>query len=121
MNLTPLSFGIVALIFIAVAAWNVKFLLAPAPGPTSTEEAAVLPTALFAASQSVEAFRTEHGRLPKDAAEAGLPPSFQYRIAGDEYVLSAKGNHVTQEYLVSEGVQSLLDQMAEVYSGGRPQ
>lgn len=115
----PPVIGAVALIFVAVVAWNVNLLLTPTPPPTPVEEAAVLPTALFAASQSVEAFRSENGRLPNDLEEAGLQPgSFQYRIAGDEYFLSAQGSHTTQEYRGSEGVETLLGQMEVIYGGG---
>ena len=44
------------------------------------------------ATQAVEAFREEHGRLPRSLEEAGLSDDLlEYELRGDGYTLRASG------------------------------
>lgn len=109
----------VTVVFLGIVAWNLAVFFQPPAVPTPQEEAQVLPAGLFAATQSVEAFRQENGRLPMSAAEAGLPEgTFQFHSAGDEYVLTAVGVAETEEYSSADGLTPLIERMGEAYAGG---
>ena len=111
----------VALAFVGVVIWNFFVFMEEAPPPPPTQEETVLPANLYIAAQSIEAFRSENGRLPSDLEEVGLPTeSFRYRITGSNYELTAVGVHGTQEFRADEGMETLLSRMGEAYRGGNP-
>lgn len=95
----PVILGI-TVAFVAVTAWNLS-LARKAPAPLA--EATVtetLQTSLMLATQAVEAFRQEHGRLPASMEELGFPANgFDYRVIGDDYELRA---HVEGQTLTAD-------------------
>ncbi|MFQ5535975.1 MAG: hypothetical protein ACE5GJ_00865 [Gemmatimonadota bacterium] len=107
----PVVFAL-GVIFAVVVAWNVAVWRAPpAPLPPAVEEASTQ-VSLMVASQIVEAFRQEHGRLPATLEEAGLPPgTFSYRVEGDEYILETVDAAVDARFDSREGPVSILRSM----------
>ena len=115
---TPVMAGVGAA-FLGVVVWNLFVFFQPPVAPTPQEEAEVLPAGLFTATQAVEAFRQENGRMPMTAEEAGLPEgSFEFHSAGDEYVLTAMGVSVTEEFRSADGMAPLVERMGAAYEGG---
>jgi len=109
----------VTVVFLGVVVWNILMLTRDPTALTPREEAIAYPATLFAVSQSVESFRTAHGRLPSSLLELGFSSEdFHYRVSGNEYVISAVGTEKIHEYQSSDGIKSVLDRMADVYGAG---
>ena len=85
-----LGLCLVTVVFAGVMFYNIRLYRAQ-PEPLAPEEAEMASgLSLMIATQAVEAFRDEHGRLPASLAELGFPEgTVKYRVEGDEYELGA--------------------------------
>jgi len=105
--------GVVALIFAAVVYYNVRLFTAE-PAPLTPQQAEMSSgISLMIATQAVEAYRTEHGRLPESLEELGFPAgSMAYRVSGDEYELGAsQGVGDTLTSSSEDGPMQILEEM----------
>lgn len=112
--------GGVALVFAAVVFYNVQALSGPAV-PVTPEEAEVSSgISVMIATQAIEAYREEHGRLPESLEELGFPTgSLNYQVEGDTYrlIVSVDG-HEPVEFSPEEEPLRILEEMGVTL--GRP-
>jgi len=85
--------AIVALIFGTVVTQNVRaWTPEPVHQPVAAQ-ARANQLSVLVASQEVERFREEHGRLPASLEEVGLPvDAYEYVVAGEQYQLRPAGS-----------------------------
>lgn len=78
--------AVVTAVFLLVVGYNLRTLQTPPP-PLPVEEAEVSASlTVVVATQAVEAYRKEHGRLPASLAELGFPTEgLEYTVRGDAY------------------------------------
>jgi hypothetical protein len=108
---------IVSLLFVTVVAHNVRaWTPDPVPQPVVMQQRTAQ-VSLLVAGQRIEAFRTEHGRLPTSLEEAGLPSTnLQYSVDGDRYQLVVPGAEASSPRAVYDsdsGVEAIVRDLAE--------
>lgn len=115
----PVFLAVLAL-FAVVVIWNVRaWSPEPEPLPRPIQETA-LEISLLMATQMVEQYRQETGRLPTSLEEAGVPEdAFTYRLQGDSYELFASEGGVTVRYDSVDGAEALLERLGAMTEPGR--
>ena len=115
--------GVTAVLFGAVLAYNARaWNPTPPPQPRIVQETS-LQVSVLVASQMIESYRRENGRLPASLAEVGLPEdAFTYRTFGDEYEIFASGEDAVVRYDSELGPEGLLRHLPEpvIPGGGIP-
>ncbi len=108
-----LGLGVVAVIFAGVMLYNYRLYTAQ-PAPLAPEEAEMASgISLMIATQAVEAYRDEHGRLPESLEELGFPEGYvAYQVDGKEYELGAsQGTADTMRFSSEQGPLGILQEM----------
>lgn len=117
---------VVAVVFAGVLYYNVRsFSRPPAPLPPEAAEVSAGITVMIA-TQAVEAYRDEHGRLPASLDELGFPTEgLEYRVDGDSYELTVSEGETTLQFSPEEGPTGILEEMGITVTpppppGGQP-
>lgn len=117
----PVVIG-VAVLFLAVMLWDLHAYHRPPPTAPPAAAQAGAEMSVLAARQAVERFKSEHGRLPKDLPEAGVPEGLAgYRLTPDGYELTApKGDEGHLSYSSSEGPPPFIKKLILDAGPGNP-
>lgn len=104
--------GMLGVVFLAVAGWNVWLLQAASPRMTASETRRADGVMVFVATQAVEGYAAEHGRFPERLEDAGVDaPGLQYRAQPDGFAIAAAGSDVPVRYDRSERVDEFMVRM----------
>jgi hypothetical protein len=102
----PITLGIV---FLAVLGWNVVLLGEGANALSSVETQRAEGVLVFVATQAVEGFAAEHGRLPGTLAEAGIDaPGLTYSVRSDGYSIESVAEGAGVRFEQGQKVDSFL-------------
>jgi len=106
--LTALAMTLAGVVF-----YNVQFFK-PQPEAVTPEQAEITSgVSVMIATQAIEAYREEHGRLPESLATIGFPDgSLEYRVNGESYELAvAMEGGEPVEFSSEEGPLGILKEM----------
>ncbi|MEQ9570249.1 MAG: hypothetical protein RLN75_08685 [Longimicrobiales bacterium] len=104
--------GALAVVFVAVAGWNVWLLQAASPRLTATEERRADGVMVFVATQAVEDYAADHGRLPERLEDAGLEaPGVEYTARPDGFAIASARGDAPIRYDRSERVDDFMLRM----------
>lgn len=110
--------AVLAVVFGGVLAYNVRaFSSQPEALPPEEAEVSAGITVMIA-TQAVEAYRREHGRLPASLEELGFPAEgLRYSVDGNSYVLTAGEGESAVEYSPTEPPLGILEEMGVTVPG----
>lgn len=114
--------AIVSMLFVTVVAHNIRaWTPDPVPQPVAMQER-TSQVSLLVASQRIESFQDQHGRLPASLEEAGLhAENLQYQVEGDSFRLIAPAPAPGAPPAVYEseaGAAAIVRQLAEPIPAG---
>lgn len=95
--------------------WVVINPIAPPPVEQQLESTRF---GIYMQAQKIESFREQNGRLPRDAAEAGLAPGLDYTVQGNDYVIYAE---VGEEPVSYNSAQQSLEEWGQANAAGLSQ
>ena len=102
-----------AAVTVAVGAWNVsQWRTEPVPLPPQHVEAA-LDVSVLAATQAVEQYREEHGRLPTSLQELDFPPGLRLEVSGEGYRIVGEDGPFSAEIGNGEGVEAFVERLGQ--------
>ena len=116
--------AVLGVVFAGVVFYNIQSFKPPPPAVTPEQAQLTSGISVMIATQAIEAYREEHGRLPESLAELGFPDgSLEYRVSGEDYELSvAMEGGAPVEFSSEEGPLGILKEMGLTVgeSGGLP-
>jgi len=107
------ALAVLALTFAGVIFYNVQFFKAQPEAVTPEQAELTSGISVMIATQAIEAYREEHGRLPESLAAIGFPDgSLEYRVNGEDYHLAvAMEGGEPVEFSSEEGPLGILKEM----------
>lgn len=101
--------GILSVVFVGVAGWNVWLLGAASPRLSATEARRADGVMVFVATQAVEGYASEHGRLPERLEDAGIDaPDVDYTAQADGFAIAAAGHDLPVRHERREPMDAFL-------------
>ncbi len=102
----PIALGVV---FVAVMIWNVFLLQASADPLSPVETQRSEGVLVFVATQAVEGFRADNGRLPAALSEAGIDaPGLVYRVGPDGFSIESAAEGAPVKFEQGQAVDGFL-------------
>lgn len=104
--------GVLGVVFVCVAAWNVWLLQAASPRLSATEARRADGVMVFVATQAVEGYAAVHGRMPERLEDAGVvAPGLMYRAQADGFAISAVRDGAAVHFAREDNVDDFMIRM----------